>query len=123
MGKALLSTELENLRDHLLPHQLAVGVPCGVEVMPHLARLWLKDNGRNPDKVLLGYDEGNAHNEVDRHHFLKRMWEVAPGLARWLEYIYPTDQATIVFYRGREIESKAGGQQGCPLMMSCHAVV
>ena len=87
VGKALLSTELENLRDHLLPHQLAVGVPCGVEVMPHLARLWLKDNERNPDKVLLGYDEGNAHNEVDRHLFLKRMWEVAPGLARWLEYI------------------------------------
>ena len=51
------------------------------------------------------------------------MYEVAPGFCRWMEYIYPTDKATIVFYRGRELESRDGGQQGCPLMMACHAVV
>ena len=37
------------------------------------------------------YDEGNAHNEVDRHTFVVRMREVAPGLCKWLEIIYPTD--------------------------------
>ena len=28
-----------------------------------------------------------------------------------------------VFYRGTIIDSASGGQQGCPLMMACHAVV
>ena len=60
---------------------------------------------------------------VDRHTFLVRMREVAPGLCRWLEFIYPTDVATHVFYRGRIIPSAAGGQQGCPLFGACHALV
>ncbi len=123
VSKCMLSTELDNLREHLLPHQLAVGVPGGVEVMPHLARAWMGYHSNDPDRILLAYDEGNAHNEVDRHTFLNRMSEIAPGICRWLEFIYPTDQATIVLYRGCRIDSRAGGQQGCPLMMACHAVV
>ncbi len=123
VGKALLGTEVANLRDYLAPHQLAVGVAAGVEVMPHLARQWLRHFADDADRLLLAYDEGNAHNEVDRGTFLTRMSQVAPGLCRWLEFIYPTDMSTIVVYKGRKIESKAGGQQGCPLMMACHAVV
>ena len=75
------------------------------------------------NKVMVNYDESNAHNEVDRHTFLVRMREVAPGLCKWLEYIYPTDVATHIFYRGRVIPSVAGGQQGCPLIGACHALV
>eukprot|EP00973_Karenia_brevis_P017822 2448930-Karenia_brevis.AAC.1 len=51
------------------------------------------------------------------------MREVAPGLCKWLEFIYLTTVATDVYYRGRIIKSKAGGHQGCPLMMACHALV
>ncbi len=123
VSKCLLHTELANLREHLLPHQLAVGIPAGVEVMPHLARKWMAHHSEDLDRILLNYDEGNAHNEVDRHLFLQRMAEVAPGICKWLEYIYPTDRPTIVLYRGRVIDSAAGGQQGCPLMMACHAMV
>ncbi len=123
IGKALLATEIEVLSDHLLPHQLAVGVKAGVEAMPHLVRQWRDDNAHDDDKILINFDEGNAHNEVDRHTFLVRMREVAPGLCKWLEYIYPTDEATHVFYRGRIIPSRAGGQQGCPLIGACHALV
>lgn len=83
----------------------------------------MEDNKGDPDKVMLLTDEGNAHNEVDRHTFLSRMQEVTPGLSRWLEYIYPTDLATKFVYRGRVIESIAGGQQGCPLIAACHGVV
>jgi hypothetical protein len=36
VGKALLAGELPALRVHLLPHQLAVGVPAGAEVLPHV---------------------------------------------------------------------------------------
>ena len=87
VGKALLSTEVSNLMEYLLPHQLAVGVPGGVEVMAHLARQWMDDHRDDSDRLLLAYDEGNAHNEVDRHTFLRRMGEIAPGLCRWLEFI------------------------------------
>ena len=91
--------------------------------MAHVTRQWRDDNSNNNAKVLINYDEGNAHNEVDRHTFLVRMREVAPGLCRWLEFICPTDVATHVFYRGRIIPSAAGGQQGCPLIGACHALV
>ena len=74
-------------------------------------------------RVLVDYNESNAHNEVDRCAFLDRMAGVASGLARWLDFIYPTSTPTYVFYNGRIIESRAGGQQGCPLMGACHAVV
>ena len=122
VGKALLPTEMDNLRDHLCPHHLAVGIRAGVEAMPHLARQWTADYKGDGDRILINSDESNAHNEVDRHTFLTRMREVAPGMAKWLEYIYPTDQPTYVYYRGRVIESRAGGQQGCPAIGACHAV-
>ena len=123
IGKVLLGSEIDTLCAHLLPHQLAVGVKAGVEAMPHLARQWRQDNAQDPDKILINFDEGNAHNEVDRHTFLTRMRELVPGICTWLEYIYPTDAPTFVFYRGRIIESRSGGQQGCPLIGACHAVV
>ena len=72
--------------------------------------------------MLINFDEGNAHNEVDRHTFLTRMRDIAPGICKWLEYIYPTDQPTYVFYNGNIVESRAGGQQGCPLIGACHAL-
>ena len=123
VGKVLLRSELPALRAHLLPPQLAVGVSSGAEVMPHLHRQWLQQHQHDTDRVCLSYDEGNAHNVVDRHCFLTRMREVVPGLGRWLEYIYPINLATKVFFHDHILDSVAGGQQGCPLMMACHAVV
>ena len=123
VGKVLLRSELPALRTHLLPHQLAVGVSAGTEVMPHLYRQWQHHYRADTDRVCLSYDEGNAHNVVDRHVFLTRMQEVTPGLSRWLEYIYTTDIDTKVFFHHMIIPSVAGGQQGCPLMTACHAVV
>ena len=110
VGKVLLGTEVDTLKEHLLPHQLALA-SAGVEAMPHVVRQWRQDNASCDDKVWINFDEGNAHNEVDRHTFLTRMREVAPGICKWLEYIYPTDAPTYVFYRGQIIESRAGGQQ------------
>ena len=122
-GKALLESEKDALLDYLLPYQLAVAVRSGTEVMPHLARAWMEVYKDDASRVLVDYDESNAHNTVDRVAFLDRMCAVAPGAARWLEFIYPTASPTYVFYNGKCIESRAGGQQGCPLMGACHAVV
>ena len=42
-------------------------------------RAYVEEN-YDPDAVLALYDEGNAHNAVDRHRFLSRMQEITPGL-------------------------------------------
>eukprot|EP00973_Karenia_brevis_P029551 4076597-Karenia_brevis.AAC.2 len=78
VGRGLLQTEVDTLRDHLLPHQLAVGVKGAVEVMPHLSRQWEEHFAGDLDRVELAYDEGNARIEVDRHAFLTRMRELCP---------------------------------------------
>jgi hypothetical protein len=123
IGKALLTTEADRLQQHLAPHQLAVKVPGGVEVLPHVARLWREDWETDGDRAMVDFDQANAHNAVDRCAFLLRAHEVVPGLARWLRWVYPLDRPTFVFYRGRVIESRSGGQQGCPLIGMCHALV
>jgi hypothetical protein len=91
VGKALLNTEAKALEAHLRPHQLAVGVRSGAEVIPHLSRQWMLDFKDDQDRrLLLDFDEANAYNTVDRHTFLSRAREVAPGICRWLESIYPS---------------------------------
>ena len=114
VGKCLLQTEMVAMSPHLGCNQLAVGVRAGAEMMPHLAREWLQIHADDRDRVLVDSDKGNTHNEVDRHTFLRRAREVTPGACRWLEYIYPTHTATCIFYRGRVIDSSAGGHHGCP---------
>ena len=123
IGKALFKSEEPTLKEHLRPHQLAMSVRSGSEAMANLARQWLGQHQNDPSWLLVDTDESNAHNEVDRHIFLSRMREGCPGLARWLEFIYPTDWSTMVIYNENVLESKAGGQQGCPLMSACHAMV
>jgi len=123
VGKALFRSEESTFQEHLGPHQLAVSVRSGSEVMAHLSREWLKQHCDDPSRLMIDSDKGNAHNEVDRHTFLSRMREVCPGVSRWLEFIYPTDRATMVFYKRSVLDSCAGGQQGCPLMGACHAMV
>lgn len=91
VGKSLLATESQNLADHLYPCQLAVAVEAGSECMPHLGRQWFLQHSNDADRVLVDFDESNAHNTVDRHTFLQRAHEIMPGACRWLEFIYPTD--------------------------------
>ena len=123
VGKALFSSEEDTFKEHLHPHQLALAVRAGAEVTAHSARTLMEQHREYPTRILIDSDEGNAHNEVDRHTFLLRAREVAPGICRWIEYIYPTECPTMVFYHGTIIDSEAGGQQGCPLIAVCHAMV
>ena len=53
-------------------------------------------------------------------HVLPRLHQVWDGA--W-NIFTPTDLPTKVFYRDVVIDSCSGGQQGCPLMTACHAVV
>ena len=57
------------------------------------------------------------------HQAATFVWrEIAPGLCKSLEYIYPTDIETYVFYRVWIILSKARGQHGYPLIGACHVL-
>jgi hypothetical protein len=123
IGGALLSVEGDALVKYLSPHQLAVNIKGGVEVLPHLARDWFARWRDDGDRVIADFDQSNAHNCVDRAAFLRRAFEIIPGAARWLSWIYPLDTATFVFYQDGIIESRSGGQQGCPLIAACHAMV
>ena len=113
VGKALFRSEESALKQHLRPHQLAVSVRAGSEVMSHLAREWLHQHCDDPSRLMVDSDESNAHNEVDRHTFLSRMREVCPGVSRWLEFIYPTDCPTTVFYKGNVLDSQSGSRAAC----------
>ena len=114
ISAGLLATEGDTSEQLLFPHQLAVRVKGGVEVMPHLARQWMLDFAEDANCVYVDFDQSNAHNTVDRAAFVKRVHELVPGLARWILFIYPVDLPT---------ESRSGGQQGDPLMATCHALV
>ena len=78
MGKALFRSEESTFKAHLYPHQLALSVSGGAEVMPHLSRGWLSQHSDDLHRVLLDMDESNARNEVERHTFLSRLRQVAP---------------------------------------------
>ena len=52
-----MATDIDTLRDHLHPLQLAVGVKAGAEAMQHLARQWCDTYAGDADGVLINYDE------------------------------------------------------------------
>jgi hypothetical protein len=64
--KALLATEILNLKEHRSRHQLAVGHRASVKAMPQLARQWLAEFSKVVDWVVVCNDESTAHNVVDR---------------------------------------------------------
>ena len=99
----MLLSEIDTIRQRFHPHQLAVRVKSGVEVMPHAARQWMTDRENNLDAVLIDSDETNAHNLVDRHTFMSRAREVMPRSCQLLQFIHPTDAGTLAFYQGRDV--------------------
>ena len=123
ISKAALSTETDTIAQFLFPWQLAVGVPGGVEAVPHAVQEWKDRFAGDPDRLALDFDETNAYNAVDRGVFLTRMQAVFPVLAQWLRWIYPTQGPTWVYWKTHRIPCNIGGHQGCPLMGLCHAAV
>ena len=66
IGKALFRSEESSFKEHLRPHQLAVSVRAGSEVMSHLAREWLQQHCNDPSRAMVYSDESNANNEVHK---------------------------------------------------------
>ena len=51
VSRCLLYTELDTLRNHLLPHQLAVAVSAGGEVLTHVCRQWRDDYASDVNRI------------------------------------------------------------------------
>ena len=103
------------IRARLLPHQLAVGISGGAEILVHSAREWIGHNRTNPGMVLLQKDIKNAFNEVLPDIFLEECRKHAPSSSRFADWCYGSPSHLIY---DDCIAFSCRGQQGCPMMMS-----
>ena len=67
------------LADYLAPHQVAVGVPGGLDILVHGVRAFLR---AQPEHVVVRLDLRNAYNEIDRCVALRRLAAVHRPLPR-----------------------------------------
>ena len=74
--RAVIQSHKDALADHLMPQQVAVGVPSGSSLLAFGVRGLLE---LHPDWVVVKLDIRNAHNEVKRASILQRLLE-APSL-------------------------------------------
>lgn len=118
--------QADALRQHLLPDLFAVQAPIGVEVLPRLELAWREHTTpTTPARVLADFDQPTAHNDVDMTALMTRAAAVTPDGLRWLRWVYPLDSPSFVSYKDLVIESRSGGQQGCPWRLpsfdvACH---
>jgi Reverse transcriptase (RNA-dependent DNA polymerase) len=92
--------------------QLGVKVPNACEIIIHDLNS-LAQRGGFEKKVLLKFDWRNAFNEFSRDILFEEVRVWAPGLVRFVEWIYG-DKGNL-FYNDKILKSAAGTQQGDPL--------
>lgn len=97
----------------LLPHQFAVGIPGGAQIMGHA----LRQNSQRPDTVTVQLDLDNAFNAMSRGAMLTAIAARAPSLLPYAEYMY--SEATKLYISGaweghEPIASCEGVRQGDP---------
>ncbi|CAK0810903.1 unnamed protein product [Prorocentrum cordatum] len=112
VSKIMLGTELHSLGEYLLPHQFAVGVKAGAEVMPHLARQGCDDDANDPDKFLINYDEGNARNEAEAAELRGRVSSLEAAAAAEAE-VRAALSADLAASRAEAARSAEGPCQRC----------
>jgi hypothetical protein len=99
--------------EFLLPHQVGVAVPGGIEAIVHTFRSFMDTNAESKGKVILKVDFRNAFNCVHRHIFLPIIHESFPSLFNWVQLCY--GNPSVLAYGDELISSEEGVQQGDPL--------
>lgn len=96
-------------KDTLLPTQLGVGTPLGVEPM-----IALQSHALHHDHGLIMLDLANAFNSVRRHYIHQSVKNWAPGLEKSFLWAYsgPSD---LIMADGSRCTSSSGVRQGDPL--------
>jgi hypothetical protein len=109
-----------NWNKHLLPVQLGVGSPGGVE--PVLELMHRELDAGNDDRYVYSLDQSNAFNSMSRKAAAVIIKEEAPGLFRLAKWAY-NDPTPLVCSDGgsfQHIPSSEGWRQGCPLACLLH---
>ena len=116
ISKAAMPLALDECRDYLQPYQLANATPCGIDAIVHRARELIRLHGGDSKLAHVAVDAKNAFNLVERQEMLEATREHIPSIARWVFYIYATEDPQLVS-TGGIIASAQGTQQGDPLSM------
>jgi hypothetical protein len=98
------------------PHQLAVSVKSGCDVVAHEVRAAIEKYGQDDSRALLRIDAENAFNKVSRAAMLDGVLNPVPGMARMAYDVYgqpPLLKAGDTLFTSRE-----GAQQGYQLSMN-----
>ena len=75
--------DAKGIKTRLLPHQLAVAIAGGPEILVHSARDWIAQNKGREDMILLQKDISNAYNTVLPSVFLEEYRQYAPASSRF----------------------------------------
>lgn len=94
------------------PKQLGYGVKGGAEAAVHAVQK-IMTSGLNSGYIMLKIDFENAFNTIDRDHFLELVRTEFPDIYPFVYMCY-SDSSSLL-WRGREIRSESGVQQGDPL--------
>ena len=113
VGKCLCAEVKEAARARLLPLQIGVAVPGGVEAAVHASRQWWNRNRGNRNKVFVKLDLSNAFNTLDRRALLEAVHEEFPALAPWVDWCYA--RPSLLHLGKQTLRSECGVQQGDPL--------
>jgi hypothetical protein len=115
--KTTLALDMDLIKTRLLPTQVAVGAPNGLETLVHGTRAWLQQAKHDTSKVLLKIDISNAYNTAHPDLLLKETVSYMPTSASFAKACY--GQATHLILHGRaEMNACQRGQQGCVGMSS-----
>ena len=97
------------LADYLAPHQVAVGVPGGLDILVHGVRAYLR---AQPELVVVRLDLRNAYNEIDRCAALRRLAAV-PELAHLapLFHVLHAPVARLQLSTGRSLFDGVAGRE------------
>ena len=112
--------DAEGIKTRLLPHQLAVAIAGGPEVLVHFTRNWIAQNKGKEDMILLQKDINNGFNTVLPSILLEECRQYAPASSRFATLCYAS--ASHLIYEGSTYTS-ARRQQGCPMMTALFCLV
>jgi hypothetical protein len=104
--------------EYLAPHQLAVGVKTGWDVVAHGVRAAIEKYSQDDGRALLRIYAENAFNKVSHAAILDVALTHVPGMARMAYAVY--GQPPLLKAGDRLFDSREGARQGCQLsMMTC----
>jgi Reverse transcriptase (RNA-dependent DNA polymerase) len=121
ISSVVLQRVTSKAREYLAPHQVAVGVKSGCDLVVHEVRSAIDEHGADDAYVLVCVHARKAFNRAKRANMLTAVEQHLPALA-WLAYsIY--GQPPLLCASDCGFESLEGTQQGCVLAMLLFSLV